>query len=262
MKLHYREYGSFREGRPSLVLLHGLLGSSSNWHSIARNLEKDFHLLVPDLRNHGRSPHDPEAGYVALAMDVLALIDDQGFDSVVLVGHSMGGKAAMWLSLDQPDLVAGLVVVDVSPVQYPNRFGTILNGLNGIDLDCIDNREEADRQLAPVLDQKALRQYLLQNLVQEDGGWRWRVNLDAITSSMDKIVDFPDIPDSSQYLGPVQFIYGGNSDYVLPEHEKFIRDAFPFARLRSIPGAGHWVYSEKPDLFLQALNSFLSKELL
>ncbi|MET0117609.1 MAG: alpha/beta fold hydrolase [Sedimenticola sp.] len=262
MKLNYREYGTYREDRPSLVLLHGLLGSSSNWHSIARALEPDYHLIVPDLRNHGSSPHDPEGGYPALAEDVAALIDDHGLESVILIGHSMGGKAAMWLSLQQPELVDGLVVVDVSPVRYPNRFGTIFDALCSLDLESLQDRNQADGELARLLEPKALRNYLLQNLVQEKGRWRWRVNLDAIGRNLERIIGFPDVSDSSQYLGPVQFLYGGNSDYVLPEHEKIIRDAFPFARLRSIAGAGHWVYSEKPEQFLQALQGFLQKELL
>ncbi|OOZ36318.1 hypothetical protein BOW51_07760 [Solemya velesiana gill symbiont] len=262
MKLNYREYGVFREDRPSLLLLHGLLGSSANWHSIARELGSDCHLIVPDLRNHGGSPHDSDISYDAMVADLLALIDDQGFDSVVLVGHSMGGKAAMWLSLNYPDLVEGLVVVDISPVRYPNRFGTILKALCELDLDGLDDRGQADMKLAQLLEQRALRQYLLQNLVQQAGQWNWRVNLEAIEKGLDGIIGFPDVDDNSQYLGPVQFIYGGNSDYVQHEHERIIRDTFPFACLRSVPGAGHWVYSEKPDEFLAALRSFLGKELI
>lgn len=256
--LYYREYGSYSDERPTLVFLHGLLGSSANWHTIARGLEAEYHIIVPDLRNHGRSPHVDDVGYPALAEDVSRLIDDHGLESVVLIGHSMGGKVAMWLALNQPELVAGLVVVDVAPVTYPNRFGVILQALHELDLNTLVERDQADALLAQYLEERGLRQYLLQNLVLENGFWSWRMNLDALTQGMDRIVSFPDIDERMQYLGDVLFLYGGNSNYVLPEYEKLISLMFPYTRLRSVPGAGHWVYAEKPDEFMRGLSAFLT----
>ena len=174
MELYYREYGSYRERHPTLILLHGLLGSSSNWHSIARKLEANHHVIVPDLRNHGRSPHSDDVGYPSLAQDVADLMDEHGLDSAVLIGHSMGGKAAMWLALEQPERVAGLVVVDIAPVAYPNRFDAIYAALQAVDLNNLKQRDEADAILAGYLDGVALRQYLLQSLQQRDGVWSWR----------------------------------------------------------------------------------------
>jgi len=256
LHLYYREYGRYREERPTLMFLHGLFGSSANWHSIARTLEGDFHVIVPDLRNHGRSPHADDVDYPALAGDVAGLIDDHGLESVVLIGHSMGGKVAMWLALDAPELVAGLVVVDVAPVTYPNRFGVILQALCELDLRSLSGRDEADRRLAQHLEERGLRQYLLQNLVFEKGAWCWRMNLGALTQGMERIIGFPALDERKQYLGDVLFLYGGNSNYVLPEYEKPIRLLFPYARLRSVPGAGHWVYAQKTDEFIRGLRAF------
>lgn len=256
MKLHFREYGSYSDQRPTLIFLHGLLGSSSNWHSIARKLEHQFHIIVPDLRNHGRSPHVERMDYPAMAQDLVELIDVQDLDGSLLVGHSMGGKVAMWLALVQPELVSGLVVVDIAPVQYPNRFESIFIALSRIDTENMENREQADRMLAPDIDDPGLRQFLLQNLERRDGAWRWRNNLALLNREMATLTGFPELPDSSQYPGPVLFIRGGSSDYLMPEFQPRILALFPHARFRAISGAGHWVYAEQPEAFRAALDGF------
>ncbi len=256
MKLHYREYGSYSDRHPTLILLHGLLGSSSNWLSLARQLADDFHLLVPDLRNHGRSPHHPEVGYPALAEDLAELIDEQGLDSALLIGHSMGGKTAMWLALHQPQRVSGLVVVDIAPVRYANRFQQIYEALHAVDRATVGSRAEADQVLAGYLDEVGLRQFLLQNLHLQDGEWGWRMNLQALAAGMDAIVDFP-LQSEPSYSGPTLFIYGEQSDYVEPQSKQVISRLFPDARMSCIRNAGHWVYAEQPQAFSSLLSSFL-----
>jgi esterase len=259
MTLHYREYGDYSDHRPSLILLHGLLGSSANWHSIARQLGESHHVLVPDLRNHGRSPHLPDVRYPALAADVARLIDDQGLDSALLVGHSMGGKTAMWLALEQPEKVSALVVVDIAPVVYRDRFADIFEALHAVDLVALKSRQQADAILARSLDDLGLRQYLLQNLHTVEGQWCWRANLPALVAGMQDIVGFP-LPDSlHSYPGAALFIHGGLSDYVTEAGREQIRKFFPHARLRVVPDAGHWVYAERPKAFIEALLPFINQ---
>jgi len=258
MRLHYREYGSYSDQHPTLIFLHGLLGSSSNWHSLARGLADTFHILVPDLRNHGRSPHDDDVSYAALSRDLAKLIDEQGLESVLLIGHSMGGKAAMWLALEQPELVAGLVVVDIAPIAYPNRFGVIYEALHAVDQAHIGSRAAADAILARYLDEAGMRQFLLQNLHQAGDAWEWRMNLPALTRGMSEIVGFS-VHDHPVYPGPTLFIHGGLSDYLQPNAKPIIQRLFPRARVRSIPQAGHWVYAEQPRAFSTLLGEFLDK---
>lgn len=257
MQLHYREYGSYSELHPTLIFLHGLLGSSSNWHSLARSLADDFHVLVPDLRNHGRSPHDDDVSYPALAGDVARLIEDQGLDSALLIGHSMGGKVAMWLALQQPERVTGLVVVDIAPVSYENRFQPIYQALHAVDEADVGSRAEADQVLAHYLSDTGLRQFLLQNLHMAGGGWRWRINLSALSRGMSDIVDFPLPQNEPNYEGPALFIYGERSDYVMPDAKPRIARLFPQAKLSCIREAGHWIYAEQPQAFASLLGGFL-----
>ncbi len=256
LRLHLREYGTADDVRDPIVLLHGLFGASANWHGIARRLAPGRRILVPDLRNHGRSPHDPQMSYPAMAADLIALLDAQGIGEAVLVGHSMGGKAAMWLALDQPHRVSALAVADMAPVVYPPRFGGLLAALGGLTLDGLADRREADARLAETLPDAALRAYLLQGLAREDGQWRWRTNLPVLKSSMPEILGFPD-PAGRQYPGPTLFLYGTASDYLTGAHLKPIRRLFPLARLRPLPGAGHWLYAEQPETFTAALQGLL-----
>ncbi len=258
MKLHYREYGRYDDRRPTLILLHGLLGSSANWHGIARRLEAEHHLLVPDLRNHGRSPHADEMGYPEMAGDLLQLVDEQGLDQALFIGHSMGGKVAMWLALAEVERVSGLVVVDIAPVAYHHSFAPIIGAMRAVDLQRLESRQAADEILAQHLPDLGLRQYLLQNLALENRRWRWRVNLSAIESAMPSILDFPLPGHNSSYPGQTLFLYGSESDYVQPGHEARIRSLFPYARLRVVSGAGHWLYAQRPEQFVSAVAAFVS----
>lgn len=260
LALNLREFGERSNTRPSLVLLHGLLGSSVNWQGLARGLAARHHCLVPDLRNHGGSPHSGAMDYTLMSADVLALMDAQAIGRVILIGHSMGGKAAMWLALNAPERVAGLVVVDIAPVTYTHRFEVIFSALKAMDLTRIKNRRDADAQLAAHLPSLGLRQFLLQNLVREDDHWRWRMNLPVLERAMPALLSFPQTSEALVYDGSTLFIHGADSDYVLPAHHPGIRGRFPRARFEAIEDAAHWVYAEQPQAFSEALQAFLSKE--
>lgn len=255
-RLHTRELGA-ESDRP-LLMLHGLFGSCANWLPIARQLAAHGRrVLLPDLRNHGRSFHHPDVSYPALAADLLRLLDTAGIDEADLVGHSMGAKAAMWLALTAPARVRSVVAVDSAPVVYPNRLEAILAGLHSIRLGALETRAEADATLARWVADRRVRDYLLQNLVRDDGAWRWRMNLAALAAGIATIVGWPANVPRAAYPGRALLLYGGASDYVLPAHEPRIRQLFPYARLRCVAGAGHWVYADRPADVLAALRAFL-----
>jgi len=258
MKLNFREFGKRQTEAPTLVLLHGLFGSLVNWQRIARNLSTKHHVIVPDLRNHGRSPHDPDMSYPAMAGDILQLLDELQLAEANFIGHSMGGKLAMWLALTAGNRVSQLVSVDIAPVAYQSGFSTILQALAGLPLNQIDSRKAADAWLAPTVPTKSVRDYLLQNLQHTGQGWRWRNNVAALNSCIDTISNFPSTSGEQPYNGPSLFIHGSESDYVLPEYHSKILQLFPTAKLQSIAGAGHWVYADQADSFLHAINSQLS----
>lgn len=252
LNLHHRITG---EG-PPLLLLHGLFGSLENLGGVAQRLADSWQIHALDLRNHGRSPHAEVFTYAAMAADVAHYLDSQGLDQVALLGHSMGGKIAMTLALQSPGRVARLIIADIAPVHYPPHHDSILAGLEALDTAGLLSREAADAQLKPWVPEIAVRQFLLKNLVREGpGGFRWRLNLPVIRRCYHEILQGQ--LGLGRYDGPVLFIKGGRSDYILPSQQPAVLSCFPAAQLRVIPGTGHWLHAEKPDLFASLCRRFL-----
>ncbi len=257
LRLSHRAYGGDSPAPLPVLLIHGLFGAASNWHGIARRLAGRRRVLVPDLRNHGDSPWDARMDYPAMAGDLVVLLDEQGIERAHLVGHSMGGKAAMWLALTEPERVGALVVADMAPVTYESRFGELVAALSNLPVNALRDRRDADQRLSGAIASPAVRGYLLQNLVQDGAGhWRWRLNLPVLAAALPSILGFPE-PAGRQFPGPTLFLYGSRSDYLTGEALPRIRALFPLARLRSIPNAGHWVYADQPQAFSAAVEGLL-----
>jgi esterase len=255
--LHLREYGPAPNREPPVLLLHGLLGSGANWHGIAQRLAERHWVLVPDLRGHGRSPAGDGISYPALAADLVELLAARGIPRATVIGHSMGGKAAMWLALTAPERVSALGVVDIAPAAYPDRFASLLSALRALPLAEVADRRGADARLSAAVPDPAVRGYALQNLTRDRGGaWRWRLDLGALGAAMAELRGFPD-PGQAQFAGPALFVYGTESDYLTSDHLGRIRTLFPLARLRPVAGAGHWVYTDQPAGFLAAIAAIL-----
>jgi esterase len=243
---------------PPVVVLHGLFGAAVNWTTIARRLGTRFHVIAADLRNHGASPWAEAMDYRALADDVAALLDAQGLAAASIIGHSMGGKAAMALALARPARVTRLVVVDIAPVARATALEPYVVAMARLDLARITRRKEAEAALAQDIPDAAVRAFLMQNLVASDGGLRWRINLHALDAGMNDIAGFPDFPPGTAYRGPTLVVRGERSDYVDEAGRAAFARFFPGYRLVTIPGATHWVHADAPDAFLDAVVPFLA----
>jgi pimeloyl-ACP methyl ester carboxylesterase len=261
---------------PRVVFVHGLFGQGRNWTTIAKKLAEDGHrVTLLDLPNHGHSPWTDRVDYGDMAEFVAAELALLG-DPVTLVGHSMGGKVAMQLALRWPELLRALVVVDVAPVEYPmtggrtddpdeeaSPFAAFIAAMKEIDLDDLGGREEADAALKAAVPSTMVRSFLLQSLVRDgvgaDGGWRWRLNLDVLARDLGELRGFPEPPPGATYDGPVLWIAGANSTYVLDEDRPRMDQLFPTTRLVRIKKAGHWVHSEQPEVFLETVRRFLEQ---
>ncbi len=240
-----------------MTILHGLFGSGRNWNAIARRLAEQARVLVPDLRNHGASPHAEPMTYPAMAADVRTLFESQEIERSDLIGHSMGGKAAMWLALTEPQRVDRLVVVDIAPVRYDHSFEELIRILRQLPLEHLSGRAAADEWLARQLPEPTLRQFLLQNLVRRGDRYLWRINLDAIEQAMPELMGFPDVHGLRPFFGPALFIAGERSSYILPEYGATINQLFPRAAIERLPDVGHWLHSEQPEQFLAIVQRFL-----
>ena len=255
MELFYNEY----EGDgPPLIVLHGLLGASGNWHTLSKEVFSEVaHVYALDQRNHGRSPHAPRLDYESMAADVRDFIDQHDLGSAVLLGHSMGGKTAMQAALDYPEIVDRLIVADMTPKAYPPKHTDLLEALMQIDPTAYDSRSEIDDELKTTIKSLPIRQFLLKNLQYDGDTYTWQMNLPAIADNYDAINDA--LPSETQYNGPTLVVRGGQSDYVGANDEAIIRRFFPAARLETIEEAGHWVHADTPQAFGRMVVQFLTE---
>ena len=209
------------------------------------------------MRNHGRSPHHPSMRYDVMAGDVLRLLDTLCVESAILIGHSMGGKVAMATSVLAKERVAGLCVIDISPVRYSKFDGTdwrsaekIMGALQSIDLSLCKSKLDADQELAKadVLDPQ-LRAFALMNVLHDrkTNTLSWRLGLDNLVSQL-QVIAGADVAGKSfePYTGPTLFVKGGASMYMNQRHLRATASLFPNYRLKTIEGAGHWVHVTNP----------------
>ena len=243
------------EQGPPLIICHGLFGSGRNWGGICRRFSQSGRQVIAvDLRNHGKSPHSDEMSYPAMAEDLLRFLDERDLHAADFCGHSMGGKVAMTLALQHQILLGALVVVDIAPTAYPHTHEPLVEAMKSLDLAAIRNRREAEMQLEKAIPEKALRQFLLQNLRSTSDGLRWRINLEVIHRQMGALTGF-DVAAAPCDI-PSLFIYGTQSEYVSPKTTPAIFKHFPKARLAPIEGAGHWLHAQEPQRFIQAFQDF------
>lgn len=258
MELFFRKYG--KPGDQPLIILHGLFGLSDNWVTYARRIAiEGFEVFVLDQRNHGQSPKSPVFNYLALTADLSDFIEDYEIKDPILLGHSMGGKVAMRYTLEYPDKVKRLVVVDIGIKAYPPRIQhiEIIKAMKSIRLDGVKSRAKIEQQLEPLIPQIRIRQFILKNVYRDDQNrLRWRLNIEGIEPGLNDMLDSIDFDQT--YDRPTLFVRGGASDYILPSDFSSIRENFPHAEIITIEGASHWVHVEAWEKFYQITYGFMS----
>lgn len=239
--------------RPGLLICHGLYGSARNWGVIAKRLSDERQVIAVDMRNHGQSDWFESHSYHDLAQDLAGVLDHLEGPWDVL-GHSMGGKAAMTLALTHPELVNRLIVGDIAPVSYTHSQIQYIHAMRQVDLDTVHTRADAAQQLRPHVDNPALVAFFLQSLDLKNKCWR--LNLDVLAAEMPKILGFPDLEGC--YTAPTLFLTGRNSDYVLSQHRKVMRTYFPSANVIKLNDAGHWLHADQPRAFEHTVRHWLN----
>ena len=263
MELFYRKEGT---GSP-LVIVHGLYGSSDNWINIGKRLAEKHTVYMIDQRNHGRSPFSDSHTFNDMRNDLAEFFEKHNIEKATLLGHSMGGKVAMWFAADFPEKIEKLVIADIAPKDYlllkeDSQFylhQNILLAMQEIDFSKIKSRNDVDDFMAQKIDDERIRQFLLKNVAKDKTRhqYKWRVNAGVLYDHLDEIVSgvnknwFDDRIPITSY--PVIFIRGLKSKYILPEDEILIKEIYPDATIIDIPYAGHWLHAEQPKLFMKAV---------
>jgi pimeloyl-ACP methyl ester carboxylesterase len=254
MKLFYRKYGT----GPCIVILHGLYGSSDNWVTIARKLSDKFTVILPDMRNHGQSPHSQDHTYDLMAEDIVELTQELNIGRFILAGHSMGGRVAMNFALKFPGMLEALIVIDISPIGstdpenlFFKQHKVILESILSLDIRGLKSRTDVENFLALRIESERTRGFLMKNLTRNSEGlFEWKLNAESLLLNLTNITG--SIINENMYQNPVSgfpvyFIRGEKSDYINPDDFPIIRSLFPAAELVTIKDAGHWIHADQPD---------------
>lgn len=254
MGLHSNIIG---EGKP-FVILHGFLGMSDNWKTLGVQFSKlGYQVHLVDQRNHGRSFHDDEFNYEALAKDLKQYCEENNLSDIVLLGHSMGGKTAMLFAAEYPEFVSKLIVADISPRFYPVHHDAILDGLSALNFNEIKTRGEADKALSHYVSDVGTRMFLLKNLYWiEKGKLALRINLEVLKNEVGEVGE--SLPSYARFDNNTLFLRGDRSEYIGVGDESIIKNHFPKAEIITISNAGHWLHAENPKDFYEAVINFVN----
>lgn len=251
MKLFFRKFG---EG-PPLLIMHGLFGTSDNWNTLAKKYGEHFTTYTLDLRNHGQSPHSETWNYDVMADDVIELLKTENISSAHIMGHSMGGKVAMLVAGKYSTFINKLIVSDIAPKYYAPHHDENLEAINGLDLNAITSRKEAEAYMQSKLKDVGVRLFLLKNLYWKEDKLAWRCNLPVITRNIENVGAA--LAKDAFFEGPTLFIRGEKSNYILDSDIDDILEHFPNTILKTVENAGHWIHADKPTEYLKETLSFL-----
>jgi pimeloyl-ACP methyl ester carboxylesterase len=250
--LNYLHYPSSKSNKSPLLIIHGLYGSARNWGVICKRMSDEREIFAVDQRNHGDSQWCETHDYFDMAEDIHEFLEYLG--SMAILGHSMGGKAAMVLSIMAPKLVEKLIIADIAPVSYSQDNTKYIRAMKNVKLDKVTTRGDAIMQLAETVPEPELQSFFAQSLDLKNK--RWKLNLDVLEREMEKIVSFPQM--SGQYDKASLFVSGALSNYLQITHRPVIKKLFPKAEFATIENAGHWLHAEKPREFEAAVRTFLN----
>jgi esterase len=253
MQLHYKQYGD--SGKP-VFILHGIFGMLDNWHLIAKALSNSYTVYTIDARNHGQSPHSEGMSYQLMAEDTIALADSLGIDEFILIGHSMGGKTAMWTAHQFPARIEKLIIVDIAPKAYKPGHAQYFKAFEEIDWSGLNSRKEVDDALAAYEADAGVRLFLAKNIDRNaEGGFSVKSNMKALQESYPEITG--GLEFTRPYEGPSLFITGEKSRYLKEEDKPYIDKYFPDAEYAIVSNAGHWVHADNPVAFTEKVLEFL-----
>ncbi len=266
MELFYRKSGN----GPPIIIIHGLYGSSDNWLSIGKALSNNYTVYLLDQRNHGKSPHNDQHDYLSMRDDLIEFMDHHGLEKAIIIGHSMGGKTAVFLSESNPERIEALVVIDIAPFAYEEDSSgkqaeihrMIMDAMMKVDFSKASSREDVEAQLAEKIASPRIRGFLLKNVVRnKDHTFRWRLNVPVLRKNLEGMLSGI---DPEKYRGgeeiagfPVLFIRGEKSDYISDDDILIIQQIYPMARVTTLPDAGHWLHVEQPELLVKTIRYFL-----
>lgn len=265
MKLFYREYGT---GKP-ILFLHGMLGMSDNWITIGKVFADRYKVYLPDMRNHGLSPHHKKHNFQVMSDDLLEFLNDKKIDKAIIIGHSMGGKVAMQFAVNHPEKIDKLVIVDISPREYFfDKFEHkrlidhkgILDFMDEIDISKIENRQGLNEVINNRFQNEFILQLLQKNLIKNSvKGYKWKLNIHSLIHNYSELSKEIRI-NQRKFTFKSLFLFGNKSPYFLQDDYTLIKDKIPNTKIVIIKNAGHLIHIDQKDELINEVKEFLLKQ--
>lgn len=247
---------------PPLLIAHGLLGQGKNFSTLARGFAEKREVIIVDMRNHGDSPWADQMTYPEMARDLADVIRREAEGKATVLGHSMGGKAAIALLEAEPNLVAGAIIADIAPIAYTHTHNSLIDAMLSIDFETHRTRRAVSDELALKVADASTRAFLLQNLRVGQGDARpsWKANLPVLRAAMSSLVGWEMPGTTTSFEEPVLSLRGETSEYVNEAGAKALANLFPQTVFEAIPHAGHWLHAEQPQAFHKHIDAFLNRQ--
>ncbi|MCH7745535.1 MAG: alpha/beta hydrolase [Chloroflexi bacterium] len=256
LQLHYLDWGN-ADAQP-MVLLHGLQDCARSWDFFADSFCSDYHVIALDHRGHGDSGHASSDRYRLqdYVADIEALVEQLGFQRIVLVGHSAGGRNAFVYAAKHAEMVESMVIVDIDPdAANPDSQGMFKRYMSeSDDWDSLEAVVERLRSRAPnSTDEMLAHQARHMTKDLPDGRRAWKRDRTLLAA-----YERPDLwAEWSQISQPTLIIRGRQSNLLTHEVAVKMSEAIPRTRLAELEGGGHWFYQEIPDEFETTVRWFL-----
>ena len=239
------------------MLLHGLGGDHQVWNLVVPLLSPRYHLLVPDLRGHGRTaaPEGSTYSFEEMDGDVRHLIDTRAAGRAHVVGLSAGGFLGLWMAVHTPERLRSLVVIagaahcDAHTRAVGQHWSDVYQteGFDAYFLRLLKDLYypdwvEAHLDLADRMRESWRKERL-------EGALRWGRAIGR----------FDLRPQLSRVRVPTLAVQGMDDRVVDPSHGRLIRQAIPGAELRLLPQTGHMVPVERPAETAEAISAWVDR---
>lgn len=237
---------------------------SDNWLPLAKFLKKQCSVIIPDLPNHGNSPHTNIFDYNFLSNTINNFLINNMLKKVSIIGHSLGGKIAMQFANDYPNKVDKLIVADISPKSYSEHFfkeknnhKKIQQAIANTKVENCKNLKEIENQLFEQIKDIRTCKFLLKNIKKtENKKFAWKLNIDTIINSSQNLIKKVNIEKLADKK--IYFIKGEKSEYISEEDIDYIKKYLPNSQIFEIKNAGHWLHAENPTEFFNTVKTCLS----
>lgn len=264
LKFHIEFFNTVDNDKPVLLFLHGFTGSSEDWEPIVPQLNKNFSSAAIDIIGHGKSSSlsDPQFyTFDSLASQIKTIIEEVIKKKVIILGYSMGGRAALYFTVQHPTLVSALILESSTP---------------GIKDDKLrEERIKKDKEIAQFIESHSIEEFLDLWMDMELFNTQRRFSIEkrkqikksklmnsriGLANSLREFGTgkMPPLFDKLQTIKCKTLLITGELDTKFTDINREMIKLFSNAEHKIIKNAGHNTHLEEPVRFVEVVNRFLN----